>query len=63
MDENFIYEGSFQPITGDPFWLGHLKKYSVNANGTVGNELWDAGTVLKSTAGRPESSRPTKAVR
>ena len=30
IDENFIYEGSFQPITGDPFWFGHLKKYSVN---------------------------------
>ncbi len=50
VDENFIYEGSFQPITGDPVWLGHLKKYSVNVDGSVGSEQWDAGTVLKNTA-------------
>ena len=49
LDENFIYEGSFQPVTGDPFWLGHLKKYSVNEDGTVGTELWDAGNALQST--------------
>jgi type IV pilus assembly protein PilY1 len=49
-DENFIYEGSFQPVTGDPFWLGHLKKYDINTNGTIGNEEWDAGTVLMNTA-------------
>ncbi len=49
-DENYIYEGSFQPVTGDPFWLGHLKKYQINADGTVGSVLWDAGTVLQSTA-------------
>ena len=50
IDENFIYEGSFQPISGDSFWLGHLKKYNVNADGTVGSALWDAGSVLKETA-------------
>jgi hypothetical protein len=49
-DENYIYEGSFQPISGDSFWLGHLKKYAINSDGTVGSELWDAGTVLKNTA-------------
>ena len=49
-DENFIYEGSFQPVTGDPFWLGHLKKYQINGDGTVGSVLWDAGTVLQSAA-------------
>ena len=47
-DENFIYEGSFQPVTGDPFWLGHLKKYQINSDGTVGSMLWDAGTILQS---------------
>lgn len=50
VDENFIYEGSFQPVTGDPFWLGHLKKYPVNDDGTVGTALWDAGLLLQSKA-------------
>jgi Tfp pilus tip-associated adhesin PilY1 len=56
-DENFIYEGSFQPVANDPFWLGHLKKYSVNDDGTVGDSLWDAGTVLMNT---PAASRNMK---
>ena len=47
VDENFIYEGSFQPVTGDPFWLGHLIKYTVNDDGTVGGSLWDAGLLLQ----------------
>jgi type IV pilus assembly protein PilY1 len=48
-DENYIYEGSFQPITGDPFWHGHLRRYTINtANGQVGESAdWDAGLVLK----------------
>jgi Tfp pilus tip-associated adhesin PilY1 len=61
VDENFIYEGSFQPITGDPVWLGHLKKYSVNVDGTVGTELWDAGTVLKNTAAADRNIKTYKA--
>jgi hypothetical protein len=61
VDENFIYEGSFQPITGDPFWLGHLKKYSVNTDGTVGSELWDAGDVLKTTAAASRNIKTYKA--
>ncbi|HOX14702.1 MAG TPA: PilC/PilY family type IV pilus protein [Smithellaceae bacterium] len=56
-DENFVYEGSFQPVNGDPFWLGHLKKYQINADGTVGSMLLDAGTVLQST---PYTSRNMK---
>ncbi|HOC60321.1 MAG TPA: PilC/PilY family type IV pilus protein [Smithellaceae bacterium] len=48
-DENFVYEGSFQPVANDPFWLGHLRKYQINANGTVGNLLLDAGEVLQAT--------------
>lgn len=61
VDENFIYEGSFQPITGDPFWLGHLKKYSVNADGSVGNELWDAGDVLKTATAASRNIKTYKA--
>ncbi len=48
-DENFVYEGSFEPIDGDPFWKGHLKKYQINTDGTVGSLLLDAGTVLQAT--------------
>jgi len=47
MDENYLYEGSFRPLSHDPFWLGHLKKFAINADGTVGNLIWDAGEVLK----------------
>lgn len=48
-DENFVYEGSFQPINGDPFWFGHLRKYQIKSDGTVGSMLLDAGEILKST--------------
>jgi hypothetical protein len=46
-DENYLYEGSFQPITSDPFWLGHLRKFAINNDGTVGAVIWDAGSVLQ----------------
>ena len=48
-DENYIYEGSFQPITGDPFWHGHLRRFSINTtSGQVGEAAdWDAGVVLR----------------
>lgn len=46
-DENFLYEGSFQPVNADPFWLGHLKKFNINADGTVGSVVWDSGTILQ----------------
>ena len=49
-DENFIYEGSIQPRSNDPFWFGHLKKYGIQDNGDRGDELWDAGVVLAATA-------------
>ena len=54
-DENFLYEGSFEPVDGDPFWTGHLKKYTINTDGTVGalSTTWtngDAGSVLQGTA-------------
>ncbi|MGV8058669.1 MAG: pilus assembly protein [Smithellaceae bacterium] len=48
-DENFLYEGSFEPIDGDPFWKGHLKKYQINTDGTVGSLLLDAGPILQVT--------------
>jgi hypothetical protein len=46
-DENYLYEASFQPRNRDPFWFGHLRKYAINLDGTIGAELWDAGTVLQ----------------
>lgn len=56
-DENYIYEASFVQVNNDPFWLGHLKKYHVNPNGSIGSLVtdWggvtgDAGTVLKGTS-------------
>ncbi len=49
-DENFLYEGSFQPVANDPFWLGHLKKYQISDDGTVGSVVWDAGEVLMSAS-------------
>jgi len=49
-DENNIYEASFEPVNSDPFWLGHLKKYSLNMDGTVGDVEWDAGDVLQGMA-------------
>jgi Tfp pilus tip-associated adhesin PilY1 len=48
-DENFLYEGSFEPQNADPFWKGHLKKFQINTDGTVGSVLWDAGVVLQET--------------
>lgn len=48
--ENNIYEASFQPIDNESFWMGHLKKYSILADGNVGSAVWDAGQVLQSTA-------------
>ncbi len=47
-DENNIYEGSLTYNSTDPFWRGHLKKYDINADGSVGAAVWDAGTVLAS---------------
>jgi len=49
IDENYIYEAAFQPINGDPFWLGHVTKYQINNDGTIGAALWDTGQVLQGT--------------
>ena len=48
--ENYIYQASFQPLNGDPFWRGHLQQYSILPDGTVGSVLWDAGSVLQLTS-------------
>ncbi|HET6459359.1 MAG TPA: PilC/PilY family type IV pilus protein [Syntrophales bacterium] len=53
-DENYLYEASFSPVNGDPFWRGYLKKYNINADGTLGYVLWEAGSIL---AGRNYSTR------
>jgi Tfp pilus tip-associated adhesin PilY1 len=48
-DENFLYEGSFEPAdNSEPFWKGHLKKYQIQSDGTVGSVSWDAGALLQS---------------
>ena len=43
--DNFLYDASFQPAAGDPFWRGSLKKYSIHDDGTL-TELWDAASIL-----------------
>jgi type IV pilus assembly protein PilY1 len=50
VDENFLYEASFQPANGEPFWQGHIKKYNINTDGSIGSVAWDAGEVLQSTS-------------
>jgi hypothetical protein len=49
LDENYIYEAAFQPVNDEPFWRGHLNKYRINSDGTVGSLVWDAGNVLETT--------------
>ena len=49
VDENYIYEASFEPLNAEPFWRGHLRKYSILLDGNVGPVLWDAGSIMKST--------------
>lgn len=59
-DENNLYEGSFEPVENDPFWRGHMKKYQINADGTVGTVLWDAGAVLAATAAASRTMKTYK---
>jgi Tfp pilus tip-associated adhesin PilY1 len=47
-DEDFLYEASFEPITNEPFWHGHLKKFPIDTvTGQVGSMLLDAADVLQ----------------
>ena len=51
VDENFVYEASFTPVDYDPFWKGHLKRFTIQSNGTVNTSAdWNAGSILASTA-------------
>jgi hypothetical protein len=46
--ENFLYQASFKPVSGDPFWLGSINKYSINlTDGSLGSDPVDAGEKLK----------------
>jgi Tfp pilus tip-associated adhesin PilY1 len=53
--ENFIYEASFEPkndagVSKEPFWTGHLRKYSINTSGgLITPPNWDAGAKLRDT--------------
>jgi hypothetical protein len=63
MLENYLYEAAFEPINNDPFWVGHLKRYRICgtadpncaagalAGSINGSSDWDAGLILKNTAG------------
>ncbi len=58
-EENFLYEASFEPrnTTGannEPFWPGHLNKYSINVStgGLITPPCWDAGTKLAAQSSR-----------
>ena len=69
--DNFLYEASFEPLNNDPFWIGHLKRYSICDSTRVGQDIctdstkygqvfaasdWDAGKVLKAVADNGVSS-------
>ena len=44
-DTNYLYAASFMPKS-DPFWPGHLTKYSLD----TGAALWDAGAALQTSS-------------
>jgi hypothetical protein len=49
VDENYIYEASFEPVSDDPFWIGHLKRFSIDQYGNIAESAdWDAGSMLQS---------------
>jgi len=64
-DENFLYEASFNYISADPFWIGHLQRFGICTQQDVEafaagcsqkgdiktNYDWDAGVVLRTTSG------------
>ena len=57
-DENFLYQASFEPIQSAPFWLGHLKKYQINTDGSIGAMQVDAGPVLQQTVDNSSGPPP-----
>ncbi|MFA5321057.1 MAG: PilC/PilY family type IV pilus protein [Smithella sp.] len=53
IDENYVYEASFEPLNSDPFWIGNLKRFPINDDGTITAAAdWNAGTVLQSDSSR-----------
>lgn len=49
VDENYIYEASFEPASDDPFWIGHLKRFVIDQDGDIAESAdWDAGSSLQS---------------
>ncbi len=52
VSENNLFEASFTPLDDEPFWLGNLKKYDINPDGTVGAVVWNAGTKLNTISSR-----------
>jgi type IV pilus assembly protein PilY1 len=48
-NENYTYQASFEPVNADPFWRGHLGKFSINSDGSIGSMIWDAGAMLQAT--------------
>lgn len=61
-DENYLYEASFVPVNNDPFWLGHLKKFQINDDGSISSTpIWDAGTVLSTTSASSRNIKTYKA--
>ncbi len=61
IDENYLYEATFQPANGEPFWQGHIQKYNINTDGSIGSVAWDAGTVLQSMSASSRSIYTYKA--
>lgn len=57
-DENYLYEGSFEPVDNESFWMGHLRKYAIDSAGNVAVlATWDAGEVLaNATTGDPTAA-------
>lgn len=52
-DENYLYEGSFEPDDNDPFWKGHLRKYQILNDGSVASTyMYDGGEVLQQRESR-----------
>lgn len=50
---DYIYQSTFTYSKNNQ-WKGFLKKYNLNSNGSFGNMIWDAGTLLNN---KPSSSR------
>ena len=48
VDENFLYEATFEPVPTSPFWNGYLKKWSLAADGSLSHVVWEAGAMLQS---------------